>query len=148
MNKKILFPVIIMFVLMLISAVTLGLLSSQVMVSNTGILATANIRVYTTSACTANLTSIAWGSVRAGSSYTKTGYIRNNGSLNMTLGLSTSNWNPGALGSIIVVSWNYVADQKLTPNQILAVTWTLTIPSSVTGYSGFSFDMLVTGTEA
>jgi hypothetical protein len=65
----------------------------------------------------------------------------------MTLALSTSNWNPSALSSLLDVSWNYNG-QKLAPGQVVAVTWTLEIPSGVTGYSGFSFDMMVTGTEA
>ena len=129
------------------AGLTVGLLNSQVNVNNSGVFTTANIGVYTTAGCTQNLTSIAWGNVRAGQSYTKTGYIKNTGNLNMTLGLSTSNWNPSALSSILGVTWNY-AGQKLTPGQVLAVTWTLTIPSGVTGYSGFSFDMMVTGTEA
>ena len=124
------------------------MLQSMVMVPNTGVFATAGIGVYTTSACTANLTSIAWGSIRAGQSYTRIGYVKNIGNLNMTLALSTSNWNPSALSSIIVVSWNYVAGQKLEPDDVVAVTWTLSIPSGVTGYSGFSFDMLITGTES
>ena len=130
------------------AGLTVGLLNSQVNLSNSGVFTTANIGVYTTAQCTQNLTSIAWGNVRAGQSYTKTGYIKNTGNLNMTLGLSTSNWNPSALSSVLGLSWNYVAGQKLAPGQVLAVTWTLTIPSGVTGYSGFSFDMMVTGTEA
>jgi hypothetical protein len=124
-----------------------GLLNSQVNLNNSGVFTTANIGIYTTSGCTQNLTSIAWGNVRAGQSYTKTGYIKNTGNLNMTLALSTSNWNPSALSSVMGMSWNY-AGQKLAPGQVLAVTWTLTIPSGVTGYSGFGFDMMVTGTEA
>jgi len=129
------------------AGLTVGLLNSQVNLNNSGVFTTANIGVYTTSGCTQNLTSIAWGNVRAGQSYTKTGYIKNTGNLNMTLALSTSNWSPSALSSVLGVSWNY-AGQKLAPGQVVAVTWTLTIPSGVTGYSGFGFDMMVTGTEA
>jgi hypothetical protein len=129
------------------AGLTVGLLGSQVNVPNSGVFTSANLGVYTTAQCSQNLTSIAWGNVRAGQSYTKTGYIKNKGNLNMTLGLSTSNWNPSALSSVLGVSWNY-AGQKLAPGQVLAVTWTLTIPSGVTGYSGFSFDMMITGTEA
>ena len=147
MNRKRIVLAIALFVLVFSAVVTIGLLNSLIMIPNTGVFASAGIGVYTTSACTQNLTSIAWGSVRAGQSYTKIGYVKNVGNLNMTLALSTSNWNPAALGSIISVSWNYTG-QKLVPGQVLAVTWTLTIPSGVTGYSGFSFDMTVTGTES
>ena len=130
------------------AGVTFGLLSeSKVNFPNTGVLTTSNLGVYTTSGCTANLTSIAWGQVRAGSSYTKTAYVRNNGNTDLTLSMTTLNWSPSALSSILQVTWNY-GGAKLTPGQVLAVTWTLTIPSGVSGYTNFSFDLSVTGTEA
>ncbi|MCJ7608782.1 hypothetical protein MUP00_03825, partial [Candidatus Bathyarchaeota archaeon] len=129
------------------AGITFGLLSSTVNVPNTGVFTTSNLGVYTTSGCTANLTSIAWGPVRAGSSYTKIAYIRNNGNTNSTLSTATLNWNPEALSSILQVTWNY-GGGKLIPGQVLAVTWTLTVPSGVSGYTSFSFDLSVTGTEA
>ena len=129
------------------AGVTFGLLSNTVNVPNSGVFTTSNLGVYTTTQCTANLTSVAWGSVRAGSSYTKTAYIRNNGNTDLTLSMATLNWNPSALSSALQVTWNY-GGGKLTPGQVLAVTWTLTIPSGVSGYTNFSFDLVVTGTEA
>ena len=128
------------------AGLTVGLLGSQVNVSNTGVFSTANIGVYTNAQCTQNLTSIAWGNVRAGQSYTKTGYIKNNGNLRMTLTMSTCNWNPSSLSSVFGISWNYNGE-KLTPNKVLATTWTLSIPSNATGCDAFSFDMIVIGTE-
>ncbi len=148
MDMKVAVLGIVLIVIAAISGIAFGLLTSMVNIPNTGVFAGTNVGVYTTSACTANLTSISWGTVRSGQAYTRTGYIRNNGNLNMTLALSTMNWNPAALSSVLSVIWNYPTAMKLAPGQIVAVIWTLTIPSGVTGYSTFSFDMLVAGTEA
>ena len=137
----------ILVALVATAGLTVGLLNSPVSVTNSKVVRTANIGVYTDEQCTQNMTSLAWGEVTAGQSYTRTAYIKNNGNLRITLAFSTSNWNPSALSSILDVTWNYDG-QKLTPNKMSPVTWTLTIPSNVTGYSGFSFDMMIAGTEA
>ena len=128
------------------AGVTFGPLSNTLNVPNTGVLTTTNIGVYTTQQCTTNLTSLSWGSVRAGSSYTRTAYIRNNGNSDLTLSMTTTNWNPSALSSVLQVTWNY-GGGRLTPGQVLAVTWTLSIPSGVSGYTSFGFDLSITGTE-
>ncbi len=129
------------------SGITYGLLTSVVTVPTTGIFTSTNVGVYTTQQCNANLTSLSWGSVHAGASYTRLGYVRNNGNSNMTLSTSATNWNPSALSSLLQVTWNY-GGGILRPGQILAVTWTLSIPSGVSGYQSFSFDLVVIGTEA
>ena len=130
-------------VLLATSPLTLGFLTGSSNLSNTGIVAGNNVGVYTTQKCTANLTKISWGRVTPGSYCTRTGYIRNNGNVNMTLGLDTSDWNPAA-ASVIDLDWNYNG-RRLVPGQVLAVTWKLTIPSTITGVQNFSFNIIVFG---
>jgi hypothetical protein len=125
------------------SPMTLGLLTGSNNVSNTGIVTGINVGVYTRQTCSTNLTMISWGRVTPGSYYTRTGYIRNNGNLNMTLGLSTSDWNP-TNADVIDLDWNYNG-KPLVPGQVLAVTWKLTIPSTITGVQNFSFNIIVFG---
>jgi hypothetical protein len=129
--------------LLVTSPLTLGFLTGSNDVSNTGILTSANVGVYTTQKCTTNLTRIGWGRVLPGSNYTKTGYVRNNGNVNMTLGLSTSDWSP-ASANIIGLSWNYNS-KPLVPGQVLAVTWRLNVPSTISGVKNFSFNIVVSG---
>lgn len=130
-------------VLLATSPLTLGFLTGSNDLSNTGIVTDVNVGVYTTQKCTANFTKISWGRVSPGSYYAKTGYVRNNGSLNMTLGFSTSDWNP-ANANVIGLSWNYNG-KPLVPGQVLAVTWRLTIPSTISGVKNFSFNIIVFG---
>jgi len=125
------------------AGLTFGLLTSTVNITNTGVVATVNIGVYTTQQATTNLTQINWGSMSPGSSYTYTGYVRNNGNVGVTLSMTTTSWSPAG-ASVIGVSWNYNGT-VVTPSQVRAVTWTLTIPSSISGVQNFSFDIVVTG---
>ncbi|MCJ7635458.1 hypothetical protein MUP77_24100 [Candidatus Bathyarchaeota archaeon] len=79
-----------------------------------------------------------------GVNYTKTGYIRNNGSMNMTLSMATSNWSPEAAATSLGLSWNY-GRAIIRPGQVLAVIWKLSIPSNVAGIQSFSFNIIVNG---
>lgn len=133
----------IVAVLVVSSGLTVGLLTSSRNVAATGVIASVNVGVYTTQQCTANLTSIDWGTVSPGSSYTRTGYIRNNGNQQTTLSMATSGWNPAA-ASAIGVSWNY-SGAAITAGQVVAVIWTLSIPSTISGIQSFSFNIVITG---
>lgn len=128
------------------SGVTYGLLSNSQNVSNTGIIASVNVGVYTTQQCTTNLVQLSWGPVSPGSNYTKAGFVRNNGSMNMTLSMSTSNWSPAAAESSLGISWNY-GGQIVRPGQVLAVIWKLGIPLDVSGVQNFSFNIIISGSE-
>jgi len=121
-----------------------GLLTNTINVSNTGVVATVGIGVYTTQQCTANLTEIDWGTVYPGSNYGRTGYVRNDGNANITLTMTTTNWSPTGAATTIGVGWNYDGS-VISPGQVLAVTWTLSVPSDVSGIQDFSFDIMVSG---
>lgn len=133
----------IIAILVASAGLTFGLLTSPVNISNSGVVTNLRIGIYTTQQCTANLTQINWGTITPGSSYTYTGYVRNNGNAQVTLSMTTTSWNPTA-ASAITVSWNY-GGAAITPSQVVAVTWTITVPSSISGVQNFSFNIVVTG---
>ncbi|MCJ7634916.1 hypothetical protein MUP77_21320 [Candidatus Bathyarchaeota archaeon] len=126
------------------SGVTYGFLTNSLNVSNTGIITSANVGVYTTQQCTANLTQISWGLLSPGCNYTKAGYIRNNGGVDITLSMSTSSWSPAAAATSLGVSWNY-GGQTIIPGQVLAVIWKLSVPSNIAGIQSFSFNIAISG---
>jgi len=125
------------------SGLTYSLIISSRSIASTGIVASVGIGVYTTQQCTADLTSIDWGSMSPGWSYTRTGYVRNNGNQPVTLSMATTDWNP-ASASVMGVSWDYNG-AAVAPGQVIAVTWTLTVPSTISGIQNFSFNIVVTG---
>ena len=69
--------------------------TSQSLSSSGQVTTSANLGVYSNSACTTSLSSINWGTLTAGGNITRTVYIKNTGSgLALTLSMETSNWTP------------------------------------------------------
>ncbi|MGA2387227.1 MAG: hypothetical protein ABSG33_11940 [Candidatus Bathyarchaeia archaeon] len=115
-------------------------------VSSSGTITTSpNVGVFSDSACTVNMTSLNWGTIAAGSSKNLTAYIKNTGTGTMTLNLAASNWSPSSAGTYLTVSWNQQGTQ-LTAGQSVAATITLTVASTITGFTTFSNTITITGT--
>ena len=123
------------------------LVSSAIMsnktVSSNGSVKGIGVGVYWNQACTNATSSITWGILDPGSNVNKTIYIRNEGNTAATLSMTTSNWNPTTASSYMTLSWNY-GGQTLSVNQVVQVKLTLSVSSSVTGITNFSFDITIT----
>ncbi len=129
---------------------TMGISVAAVMtttktITTTGDVEAIGVGVYSNSACTTVLNSISWGAVEPGTSVNSTMYIKNNGNVPVILSMTTTNWN-SSIRSYFTVVWNretYV----LNPGAVVQANLMLTISSSITGVSNFSFDIVITGTE-
>ncbi len=122
------------------------LLSSQTVPSNGTVLSTVNVGVYNDQNCTQNCTSIDWGTLAPGSSTIRTVYVKNTGTLPMTLNMTTSGWNPSSANGPITLSWNREGT-VLNASQSINATLTLTIsPSINSSITNFSFNITITGT--
>ena len=123
------------------------LVSSAIMnnktVSSNGSVKGVGVGVYWDQPCTNTISSISWGTLDPGSNVNKTIYIRNEGNTAATLSMTTSNWNPTNASSYMTLSWNY-GGQTLSVNQVVQVKLTLSVSSSVTGITNFSFDITIT----
>ena len=122
------------------------LLSSQTVPSNGTVLSTVNVGVYNDQVCAQNCTSINWSTIAPGSSTTKTFYVKNTGTLPMTLNMATSGWNPSNANGPITLGWNRegaVLNASQSINATLTLTVSPTIDSSITD---FSFNITITGT--
>ena len=128
-----------------LTVTTAGLLSVNQTVPSTGIVTTVNVGVYSDSACTQNLTNIAWGNISPGNSTTRTIYVKNTGSNRITLAMTKDNWNPATANGPIVLNWNREATQ-LSPGQSTTAILTLTVLPTITGITNFSFNIIITGT--
>jgi len=122
-----------------------GALLTSVTISTSGVLASANLGVYSDSACTQGLGPFSWGTISPGSSVTKTFYVKNLGSIPLTLSLSATNWNPTTANGPIALSWNKEG-AALGAGQVTLATLTLTVSSSAGGFTNFSADAVVSGT--
>jgi hypothetical protein len=137
-------------VALVIYALTLSLLNPAMSaiqtsktLSNSGSVRGIGVGIYQYSNCTSPVSSFNWGLLDPGASINKTVYIRNEGNSPATLSMAASNWNPSSASSYMALSWNY-GGQTLSVNQVIQVKFTLSVSSSVSGITNFSFDITVT----
>jgi hypothetical protein len=132
---------------LVMTALVSGLLTGYQRIPNSGNLkATVGIGVYSDPACTNPLTSIDWGEVQAGQSYSRTIYIKNNGNIKVQLSMTTGNWTPSTASSYLSVNWNctnYILDVGKSVGANIA----LSVASTAVGGS-FSFDITIVATES
>jgi hypothetical protein len=121
-------------------------LTNNRMISNTGSVKAIGVGVYGEQACTNPVYSINWGILEPGSSVDKTVYIRNEGNTAAKLSMTTSNWNPSNASNYITLTWNY-GGQTINVNAVIQVKFTLTVSSSISGITNFSFDITITASE-
>jgi archaellum component FlaG (FlaF/FlaG flagellin family) len=131
--------------LLLVTLLAYGALVTSKTIKTSGILASANLGVYSDSACAQSFSSIDWGIVSPSSSASKTFYIKNMGSSQLTLTMSVTNWDPSTANGPVTLNWNRQG-ATLAANQVLSATLTITVSSDASGLSTFAVDVVITGT--
>jgi hypothetical protein len=129
-----------------LTLLTTGLLMSSQTLQSNGTVTAVNIGVYSDSSCTQNLTSINWGSIYPGNSTTRIMYVKNTGSLPVTLTMTTESWVPLNASTYISLSWDQ-EDTVLTAGQSTTATLTLSASPNAGNITSFSFNIIITGTE-
>ena len=127
---------------------TYAALSTSTNVPSTGLVATsANLGIFSDSACSTSLSSINWGTPTPGGVYTQTIYIKNTGSgLSLSLNMTTTNWNPANSNGPITVTWNKEGT-RLLPGQSTVATLTLNVSSNIADITNFYVQICITGTN-
>ena len=146
-NKKlvVVFAVVYVAAGLMAAMVASGAVVVSQTVRTSGILATANLGVYSDSACTQSLSSIDWGLVSPGGSVSKNVYVKNLGSTQVTLTLSVTNWIPAAANGPVSVSWNR-QNAVLGAGEVISATLVLSVSSTASGFTSFGVDAMITGT--
>ncbi len=119
-------------------------LTQTASVTNNGTIKTIGVKAYQDSGCTIPLTSWTWGPLDIGSSTLKTMYIKNDGTVPMTLNMTTTSWSSPNAQTYIPVTWNREgipvnAGASVQANVTLQVLAGISV-------SNFSFTMIITGT--
>ena len=136
----------IVAVIVLLSVVVgLALQSVTQQIPCAGTVTAVGVNVFSDAACTQNVTSISWGLLAPGSITNYQTYIKSTSNIPITLSLGTDSWNPASAATYITLSWSYSAGVVIQPNASLPVTLTLTVSSSVSGFSTFTFNIDITG---
>lgn len=123
-------------------AVAYGLISVSVRLSSVGTVKALGVGVYWDSGCSQIVSFIDWGLAEPGTVKNVTVYIKNEGNAPITLSLQTANWNPPNAANYISLSWSYNG-QKINQNQVLALTFSLSISSNIIEITSFSFDIII-----
>jgi len=124
----------------------LGSLVATRTISNSGSVTAVGVGVYSDSGCTTALSAISWGTVNPGDVKNYTMYVKNTGNVPVTLSMTVSNWNPSSASSYITLTWNK-EKYMLPAGQVVQAVLTLSVSSSVSGVTSFSFDITITGTQ-
>jgi len=111
-------------------------------VSNAGTVRTFGVGVYQDSDCINALNSFDWGTLEPGSSKNVTCYVRNELSSVSTLSMYTSNWSPSNASDYMSLSWDY-GGQSIDVDEVVQVTFTLSVDASIEGITNFSFDITI-----
>ena len=123
----------------------LALLQSNQTLTTTGTIRTVNVGVYTDAACTQTATSIDWGTINPGTSTLKTYYVKNQGSVPMTLNMTSNAWTPSNCPTYMSLTWDAENAPVAVGNHAQADI-NLTILPNITGIGAFSFNIVITGT--
>ena len=106
MNPKYTTPTIAALAIagIIITVAVAAALSSSVTIPLDGTINTVNVEAYSDSACTIPVTTLDAGSMSPGGTVTRTIYIKNSGSIPVTLTMATSGWSPASASSYLTLT--------------------------------------------
>lgn len=133
-------------VVMLTTLTTLAALSTSKTIPASGTITAVNVELYSDAACTQPCTALSFGTLDPGSTSTQDVYIKNTGTVPVTLSMAVNNWNPSNAGSYLTLSWNrgnYVLNSGLS----VQATLTLTAASNTGTLTTFSCSVTITGAQ-
>lgn len=130
----------------ILTALTAGALTVTKQIPATGTISTINIEAYLDAACSQPVTSIDWGTLSPGATVTRTIYLKNTGNTQMSLNMTTNNWNPTNANGPITIYWDKEG-ATLAAGQTTATVITLRVSNSISGITSFSCNIVITGTS-
>ena len=119
------------------SHVTYAVLPAQGKIGSSGRIVVIGVKV-TAVGSSADLQSIEWGDLSAGSTATRQISVTNNGTIPTTLSMSVGDWVPLIGQQYISITWNYASGTVLQPGASQTVTITINVNQYVTGVNTFT----------
>ena len=128
-----------------LTLVTAGIIATQTIPSD-GTVTTVNVGVYTDSECTENCTAISWGSLYPSNSTSKTVYVKNTGTVPITLSMTTNSWIPTNAEDYLTLEWDQEGTVLGVGDSVTA-TLTLTAAADTGDLQDFTVNIVITGAE-
>jgi hypothetical protein len=114
--------------------------------NTTEVITEVDLGVYRDRACTQPLSSLNWGTCYPEQNKTMTVYIKNLGTLNITVSIRTDNWVPTNAESHYILYANGDGT-TLSPNDTVAITFNLYSRSTASQINAFTFDIIIQGQD-
>jgi hypothetical protein len=147
MQKTTLTGIVVAVAAIVVVTGVLAALQASRTFSNNGAVTTVNIGAFSDSGCTQALSTLSWGTVNPGSSASQTIYVKNTGSAAVSLNMTVTAWNPSNAGGYMSLTWNQEG-VVLATGAVATTSLVLTVSSSVSGITNFSFNVTITGTQS
>ena len=128
-----------------LSLVTAGIITTQTIPSS-GTITTVNVGVYLDYQCTQNCTSINWGTAYPDDIINRTVYVKNTGTVPITLSMTDGNWDPVDSSNYLTLTWDKQGEVLQAGNSVPA-NLTLLIASDTGDLTTFNFNIIITGEE-
>ena len=128
-----------------LTLVTAGIIATQTIPSE-GTVTTVNVGVYTDSGCTQNCTAISWGSLYPSNSTSRTVYVKNTGTVPITLTMTADTWTPTNADDYLTLEWNQQGTVLDVADSVTA-NLTLTAAADTGELQDFSVNIVITGAE-
>ena len=122
----------------------IGQTASLASMQSYGSIRTIGVGIYSNNYCVTSVSVVDWGALTPGNSNSRTFYIQNEGSSDVTLTLLTRDWSPSAAENYLSLSWDYNGE-TLSQDEIIAVTFTLSVSKGISGIETFSFGIDIIG---
>lgn len=142
LNRKIAVPLVAALIIIGLSAISLAVIYNIWTIPTTGKIRAYGVGIYWDSTCNQAVTSLDWGVAEPGRTQNVTFYLRNEGNAPITIYLDTENWSPPTAANYMTLSWDYKGE-SIHPDQVIQVTLTLSISSSIEGITNFAFDIII-----
>jgi len=134
-------------VLAAIGVAVFALLSATQRIPNTVNVRPIGVGVYWDSSCEQEVSFISWGLLKAGETDDVEIYVLNEGNTDIALSMTTDNWDSTRASNYITVEWDRESHVLGSESSIHA-DLTLSVSPNISQVVDFSFDILITGTEA
>lgn len=130
-----------------VGAVTYAALSSTGKFGSHGRIVSIGVQVFDNAALLVDCRDIDWGDLAAGASNTHTVWIKNNGTIPITLSMNAGDWVPLLSQQYVLFSWSYVSGTVVAPGANVQVTMTISVNQYIVGVTDFTNNIYLIATQ-
>ena len=134
-----------LIITIVVSAAVIALVWTHI-ISSKGRIKSIGCKFFWDPELTVEVIEIDWGLCNPGTSYRVTLFCQNIKNTQITLSMSTENWNPSIASFYITGIWNYTG-KIIYPGASIPISIGIDISPDIAEVDTFSFDYLITATE-